>query len=229
MSQMTMTRWGAILKREWLWLLVPALIGVAAAYPLASAEPPVSWTATERVAVFSVPATVAEDFKPAALIAVAGMPTVLRSAETSLGLPTGALDGTFSAKSDGVDPSTVVFSAMGASEAESLARLEATVAAVKERSLMPFAYAVQTAAEQAKSFASVSAALEKRIAELDKLAAAAPLAEKAAIAQSQALYTQQLNDYRTRTLAAERFPELVTITTLMLASASRAMTSSVPG
>jgi len=219
------TRWRQILKREWLVLLVPALIGLAVAYPLASAETPVSWTATQTVAVYPAPGTVVEDFKPAAMISAAGTPSVLRATEASLGLEPGALNGTFSAKSSASDPSLVVFSATAPTEAESVERLDAAIVNTREHALSPYAYAVETAILQEESYVAAVAELEKRVAALDKLAGSATRPEQASIAQAQALYTQQLNDYRSRVQASQRAAGLVDSAVVVLATPESSLSS----
>lgn len=218
-------RWRAILKREWRVLLVFALIGLAIAYPLASAETPVSWTATQTVAVYPAPGTVVDDFKPAAMIAAAGTPAVLRATETSLGLESGVLDGTFSAKSAAADPSLVVFEVTAPTQAESVSRLEAAIVNTRDHALSPYAYAVETARLQERAYVATVAELEGRISGLDKLAESASSSDRASIAQAQALYAQQLNEYRSRVQASQRAGGLVDSAVVVLAKPESVLSS----
>lgn len=212
------------IKRNWWIVLVCGLLGVALAFPLSAAETPEAWTATERVAVYPVPGTFVQDFKPAALISAANTPGVLRAAEASLGIEPGSLSGAFTAKSDSSDPSLVVFSLTAPTEAEALERLEVAMNATKERALSPYRYAVVTTNAQAEQFREFTASLEERLSELDELNSSATLAERAQLAQPQAMYNSQLLDYRSRLQGAERAAGYVDATVITVAepSASRA-------
>lgn len=200
MSDSTTSRTRDILKRQWFWVLIPTIIGVGVALALSGGQSPVTWVATQRLAVYPMPSSVVKDFKPAAVIAAAGTPAVLRSVEASLGLGAGTLSGAVSAKADSADPSVVVLSARAASEAEALALADAAAAATAKRALAPYTFVVATGLAEAKVYDSYVAELKARMASLDRLAATAPAAQKAALAQSQALYIQQIHEFEAKAL-----------------------------
>jgi hypothetical protein len=186
-----------------------AAIGVAVALVMSGGKAPESWVATQRIAVYPVPNSIAKDLKPAAVIAAAGTPAVLRAVESTLALPAGKVVGSISARADNTDPSVVLFSATAPSEAEASALLAASVDAARTRALSAYAFAVGVALEEAKTYDAYVADLKQRLNDLDRLAVSAAPAQKAALTQSQALYIQQVHDFEARALVARHSTEYV--------------------
>lgn len=200
MSETTTSPAREVIARQWLFVVIPAVIGLAVALVMTGGAPPASWVATQRLAVYPVPNGAAKDLKPAAVIAAASTPGVRRAVETTLGLQAGDVEGSLSARSDNTDPSVVVFSAKAPSKDEASALLEAGIEATKKRVLSAYAFVVATGLEEAKTYDGYVADLKQRVSDVDRQAASAGPAERASLEQARALYIQQMLDFEARAL-----------------------------
>lgn len=176
----------AIARREWLVVLVPAIVCLVIAGFMARVAPSTHWVASERYLVQSFPNTVAAGIKPDALIAALGTPRTLRSAEASLGLPAGALNGTVASVIDKGDQNAVVINVTAPSQAEAVRRANIVGLVAKAQTLTPYQIFVTSQAKQVDYLNTEVAAVRKQIALLTAQAAAAPATDRGSYAVARA-------------------------------------------
>ena len=173
------TRLGAALRRQWIILVVAVLIGLAAAYAFAGSKSSSKWKGTESVTVTQLPGGIVNIQRAGIVVTAASTSSVLRAAETSLGLAHGTLSGAVSAATTTADNSTMTITVTAPSSAAALARVKAVTTAAIDYVLAPYQgyFSVQESIAQASE--AQARALAVQIANLQRTASTVPVAGRA--------------------------------------------------
>ncbi len=173
------TRLGAALRRQWIILVVAILIGLGAAYAFAGSKSSSKWKGTESVTVTQLPGGIVNIQRAGIVVTAASTSSVLRAAETSLGLAHGTLSGAVSAATTTADVSTMTTTVTAPSRAAAQARVKAVTAAAIDYVLAPYQgyFAVQESIAQASE--AQARVLAAQIASLQRTASTVPVAGRA--------------------------------------------------
>jgi hypothetical protein len=178
---------GAALRRQWIIIVAAVLVGLIAAGIVANAKTTKKWSATRTVTVAQVPGGIAATTttgKAGVVVTAASTATVLRAAEASLSLKSGALNGTVSSAIATADSSSMTISVTGPTRAAAIARAEAVTKAAVDSVLSPYQGYFALQESQAQSSDAQAQALAAQIASLQKTAASVPSAQRAGYYQA---------------------------------------------
>lgn len=199
----------AVLRREWLVLLVPALVCLIVAALMARVTPGSHWVATERYTVTQLPGSIAANIMPDVLIAAVGTPRVLRSAETSLGLEVDVLSGTVSSSIDKANADGVVISVSAPSRDEALRRARVIGPAAREQALLPYEVYRSSEQKQAAFLGIEVASGRKQMADLEAKAASAPATDRGSYEVARASLASLVTAYGQSQLIAQQTVDMV--------------------
>jgi hypothetical protein len=203
------TDYMAVVRREWLVLLVPIVVCLVASASMARVAPGSHWVATQRYMVASFPGSIAGDIKPDALVAAVATPRVLRSAEASLGLDAGVLNGTASSAIDKADANAVLISATAPSKEEALRRASVYGPLARSYALSRYAIYVTWQERQVVFLQGEVASARKQIEALDAKAAAAPATDRGSYAVARANLETLVTAYGQSQLVAQQGADTV--------------------
>jgi hypothetical protein len=168
----------AAVRRQWVIVLVAALIGLVGAGVLARTETVDRSKATQQVTVTTLPGGIAGVTKAEVFVTAATSPTVLRAAERELGLSSGALSGTVSTRLVTADKANVSITVTAPTADEAVRRVKAVSAQSVEYVLAAYQDYLALL-EQGVVFNEQRAKdLKKDIARLEAAAAELPLAQR---------------------------------------------------
>jgi len=185
-------RLAAAVRREWLIVVVAALIGLVAAGVMARNETVTRSKATQLVTVTELPGGIPSLTTAEVFVTTATSPTVLHAAEQSLGLKRGSLSGTVSTALATADKHNATISVSAPSKREALRRVQAVSAASVTQALLPYRRYVEIQAAGAKLGEDSAARLKTQIARLEAAAKSAPAAQRSAYYTAIAQATYQL-------------------------------------
>jgi len=179
MTQTTeMTRFRAIARRQWIIIAAAALIGMIAAWMLASHGSSTYWKATQMVTVTTLPGGINNTSKSEIFLTAASTPSVLRAAEVKLGLGHGKLSGKVSSVLVTSDKSTSSISVRADSRAAAVARVEAVTAASVDYVLAPYSNYIALTKSSAKFNDSQAKQMGSDVTKLQSLANTVPTAQR---------------------------------------------------
>lgn len=173
------TRLGEAIRRQWIVVLIAAVIGLVAAYALAGTGSSSTWKGSQSVTVTQLPLGVVNAQRAAVVVTAASTSAVLHAAETSLGVAHGTLNGAVSAAIAVADNSTMTITVTAPSKAAALARVEAVTAAAVNYVLAPYGSYFAQEEALARDSEAQAQALQAQIATLKSTASAVPLANRA--------------------------------------------------
>lgn len=154
-----------VVRREWVIVVVAAVIGMAVAAVLARNETTTHWKSTQLVTVATYSGGMTNTSKAEIFVTAASMPSVLRAAEEELGVARGSLTGAVSSQIVTADKSSVSISATAPSEDEAERYVKAVTAAAVDYVLTPyegfFAIRDETAAANEQRVKELAADIKK--------------------------------------------------------------------
>jgi hypothetical protein len=209
MTNGSKTDYVAVLRREWLVLLVPTIVCLVVAGFVARVAPGSHWVATDRYVVTQLAGSVVNDIKPDGLVAAASTPRVLRSAEASLDLDVGTLSGTVSSSIDKANADGVVISVVAPSKDEALRRARVIGPIAKKQALSPYAVYVSSEQKQATFLGNELASIREQIVALDAKAASAPATERGTYAVARASLEALVAGYGQNQIIAQQVVDTV--------------------
>jgi hypothetical protein len=229
MTDGSKTDFVAVLRREWLVVLVPTIVCLVIAAFMARVAPGSHWVATQRYMVASFPGSIASDIKPDALIAAVSTPRVLRDAEASLDLGAGVLNGTASSAIDKADADGVVVNVTAPSKDEALRRMGVIGPIARKQVLSRYAVYVTAQERQAAFLGSQKASVEKQMAVLDAKAESAPATDRGSYAVARASLETLLGGFGQSQLVAQQAVDTVNsaVTPVDVPVASKVITGGV--
>ena len=173
-----MTRFRMAARRQWIIIAAAALIGLIAAWALANHGSSTYWKATQMVTVSTLPSGINNLSRSEIFLYASSMPSVLRTAETKLGLSRGKLTGKVSSVLVTSDKSTSSISVRANSRAAAVAQVEAVTAASVDYVLAPYASYIALMNSGAKFATKQAQQIESDIVKLQRLAGTVPTAQR---------------------------------------------------
>lgn len=183
--------WAGIIRREWWIIAIAAVVGLAVAFATADRAVTQSYVATLRV---TAPGSVGSVVTPRAesVVVAASVPSVLRSAEASGGMPAGSLTGRAGAKIDAADKTSAILTLRADSEDAARKEMDAYSKAVKVYIFRPQATYIDVQRRAVEELTLREKALSTRADALEAEAARLPLAQRGLYVQAiQAVRSQQ--------------------------------------